>query len=516
MPPPQTVGADWPPIQYGQSSSNELPWDELVATIEQMVGRPIPSTDATAVHEKWFFRNVWWPERNSRQLAFRLYRGSGGVDSFDEWFRSRGQPVSNSVVVDLRRFDRNRYLYDLKFDKLYRQSGWGHNAFLPAVWLEKTSVNCRWLEYFLSTQPAGSVQLFTITTPRVPTSQYSATFAWFKEVVLPLLQKVASAFGGELIGWRMDWGRLKPGVLANLHVHMMMCFSNPASDVLGRCWRLRDQIKSQLGERASVYYSARQTGDARRLAGYFFLVHSAHDYAKLTDAELLEFFRAVKGVRKYQFCGSLYKFISQKKAAGIASVSRVLTENGQWEFCARRAEPVRDDPQDDGNPQDGEYFGYHMRPFVCALAQERYSLCLAIMPQHGGRVDLEKIRNHPWIAALVKKADEAFDRNSSAIKCFTSIHPHLLLPFFRFLTSRRIRASRKLPYWSGRLGGTPLISLDGLSYDGIRKDRRWWCWQWPWPWRCWRRLRGLCGESPAAPTSLYAPAGGVGGIHGPA
>jgi hypothetical protein len=485
MPPPQTVGADWPPIQYGQSTSNELPWDELVATIEQMAGRSIPCSAAAAVHEKWFSRNVWWPERNSRQLAFRLYRASGGVDTFDRWFRSRGQPVSNPAAVDLRRWDRNRYLYDTRFNKLYRQSGWGHNAFLPAVWLEKTSVNRRWLEYFLSTQPAESVQLFTITTRRVPTSQYSAKFAWFKKVVLPLLPKVASAFGGELVGWRMDWGRLKPGVLANLHFHVMIYFSNPASDVVGRCWRLRDEIKSQLGERASAYYSARQTGDARRLAGYFFLVHSARDYAKLTDAELLRFFRTVKSERKYQFCGSLYKFISKKKDAGIASVSRVLTEGGQWEFRARRAEPVPEEPQDDSKPQDGEYFGYHLRPFVCALAQERYSLCLAIMPQHGGRVDLEKIRNHPWVVALVKKADESFERHLPEIKCFTSIHPHLHLLLFCILTSRRVRVDRKLPSWSGRLGGTPLMSSEGLRNDGVRKDRRWWCWQWPWPWRCW-------------------------------
>ncbi len=487
MPPPQANGADWPAIQYGQSTSNELPLDELTATIEQMVGRCIPTSNATAVHQKWFFRNIWWPERNSRELAFRLYRASGGcVNSFDDWWKGRGQSDSDPAVVDLRRFDRNRYLYDVAFGKLYRQSGWAHNGFLPAVWMEKTALNLRWLEYFLSTRRAGSVQLFTVTTRRVPVSQYQATFAWFKEAVLPLLRKAPRQFGGELIFWRMDWGRLKRGAMANFHFHVAVMFPDEGGGVSERCWRLRAELKDSLGGQASVYFSARETGDARRLASYLFLPHSARDYAKLTDAELLDFFRAVERVRKYQFCGSLYRFVCKKCAEGITSVSRRLTEDGKWEFRARRAEPKSDDSRDDLPPPNGEYFDYHLRPFVCALAHERYSLCLAVMPRHGGKIDLEKIRNHPWIASLAERAYEAMARQSANIQSSTSIHPQVLLTYFWILASRRSWASRDLP----RGFNQRQMSLGIANGARVLGGHTWWCWRWPWPWRCWwPRLR---------------------------
>jgi len=414
MPPPHTPGADWPVIKYGQSDPAKLPQEEFFEAIKQMVGRTIPSGDCAQVHEKWFDRNVRAPEFDSRQIAYRLYMAScPNPISSDDWLRGLGKCKPDSGVIDFRRFERSQYLYDVQCGKLFEQLGWAHNEFLPAVWNEKTASTKRWFEYFLSTQPENSAQMFTLSTRRVSPENYDETFDWFKNDVLPMVRDCAATIGGQLIFWRLDWGRIKAGVRANFHFHFAILFSTGGSAAVSKSWELRASLDSVLGRKAKVYYSSGITGDARRLVNYTMLPHSARDYAGLTDAELLEFFNAVAGVRRFQRCGPLYAFVAEKKRAGITSVKRVPSKGG-WEFQGRKARPDEEPDEDEDDKNDD--FDYHLRPFICSLYSSEYSLCLAIRPKFGsfGRIDLDKIKAHPWIANLIKTSNEALEKNLAA------------------------------------------------------------------------------------------------------
>ena len=415
MPPPQTSGADWPAIKYGQSDPKELPIEKFVESIKQMVGRSIPTDEAVAVHKKWFQRNVHQPEYDSRQLAHRLYVAScPNPVSPEDWLRGRGKSKRESGTIDLRRFDRSELLFDVQCGKEFERLGWEHNAFLPVVWNEKVFTSKRWFEYFLSTRPEHSAQVFTVTIPRIGPEGYAEKIKWFKKWLVPQLRAYAADFGGQLIFWRLDWGRLKPGLLTNFHLHVVVLFSAGGVKAISKSWELRAMLERMLDKIGNVYYSARFTGDARRMANYLLLAHSARDYKQLSSAELLNFFHAIEGVRKFQMCGSLYAFVKQKKAEGISGVRRVPTEGG-WEFQGRKARPAADGPPD-GDGDKTDYFDYHLRPFICALSSEDYSLCISIHRRPGifGRIDLEAIKKHPWIAKLIEISNQSLEHNLGA------------------------------------------------------------------------------------------------------
>jgi hypothetical protein len=217
-------GADWPALPYGSlSPDDQLPKKRIYHIINELVGRTIPTAAPKQVNKRWYHMHIWLPEHDSREIAYRLFRGSGGANlSFQDWCKGCGTRADVGKAIDLRKGGRTRFLYAPSTGWFKKLMGFQHNAFLPTVWMEKNHQPRLWLEYYLSTRKPDTVRLYTGTFPLTKGTDIQTRSAWLKDKVIPMIRDIAKQNDASLIFWRIDWGNVQADLQTNLHIHFVI------------------------------------------------------------------------------------------------------------------------------------------------------------------------------------------------------------------------------------------------------------------------------------------------------